>query len=167
MTRFSFCFAVCVRARSFLLIIICRLLGAVRPGVSARAAARSAQQRRRNPDRRCQVLHGPPPPTIPVGSCCSFLARAAYFDVHSRRGIRYRQTELADRFSCRDRLFLSFPYVCPEPVLVKSPFLYINGKKTEQKTQTLACLLRCCTGHTYTYIYAVYLRGSCLRGTFT
>ena len=24
-------------------------------------------------------------------------------------------------------LFLSFPYVCPEPVLVKCSFLYING----------------------------------------
>jgi hypothetical protein len=26
-------------------------------------------------------------------------------------------------------LFLSFPYVCPEPVLVKCSFLYINGAK--------------------------------------
>jgi len=26
-------------------------------------------------------------------------------------------------------LFLSFPYVCPEPVLAKSSFLYINGSK--------------------------------------
>ena len=26
-------------------------------------------------------------------------------------------------------LQLSFPYVCPEPVLVKSSFLYINGSK--------------------------------------
>jgi hypothetical protein len=26
-------------------------------------------------------------------------------------------------------LFLSFPYVCPEPVLVKSSILYINGSK--------------------------------------
>eukprot|EP01051_Picozoa_sp_SAG22_P034890 SAG22_NODE_16082_length_333_cov_0.760684_1_plen_66_part_10 len=26
-------------------------------------------------------------------------------------------------------LFLSFPYVCPEPVLVKRSFLYINGYK--------------------------------------
>jgi hypothetical protein len=25
-------------------------------------------------------------------------------------------------------LFLSFPYVCPEPVLAKSSFLYINGE---------------------------------------
>jgi hypothetical protein len=25
--------------------------------------------------------------------------------------------------------FLSFPYVCPEPVLVKCSFLYINGAK--------------------------------------
>jgi hypothetical protein len=25
--------------------------------------------------------------------------------------------------------FLSFPYVCPEPVLVKSSFVYINGEK--------------------------------------
>jgi hypothetical protein len=25
--------------------------------------------------------------------------------------------------------FWSFPYVCPEPVLVKSSFLYINGSK--------------------------------------
>jgi hypothetical protein len=28
------------------------------------------------------------------------------------------------------RLFLSFPYVCPEPVLVKCSFLYINGSKS-------------------------------------
>ena len=27
------------------------------------------------------------------------------------------------------RAFLSFPYVCPEPVLVKSSFLYKNGAK--------------------------------------
>ena len=27
-------------------------------------------------------------------------------------------------------LFLSFPYVCPEPVLVKCSFLYINGSKS-------------------------------------
>ena len=27
-------------------------------------------------------------------------------------------------------LFLSFPYVCPEPVLVKSAFLHINGSKS-------------------------------------
>ena len=27
------------------------------------------------------------------------------------------------------RLFLSFPYVCPKPVLVKWAFLYINGTK--------------------------------------
>ena len=27
------------------------------------------------------------------------------------------------------RAFLSFPYVCPESVLVKSSFLYTNGKK--------------------------------------
>ena len=26
--------------------------------------------------------------------------------------------------------FLSFPYVCPEPVLVKCSFLYINGAKS-------------------------------------
>ena len=26
-------------------------------------------------------------------------------------------------------LFLSFPYVCPEPVLAKCSFLYINGSK--------------------------------------
>ena len=26
-------------------------------------------------------------------------------------------------------LFFSFPYVCPEPVLAKSSFLYINGSK--------------------------------------
>jgi hypothetical protein len=26
--------------------------------------------------------------------------------------------------------FLSFPYVCPEPVLVKCSFLYINGTKS-------------------------------------
>ena len=25
--------------------------------------------------------------------------------------------------------FLSFPYVCPEPVLIKCSFLYINGAK--------------------------------------
>jgi hypothetical protein len=27
-------------------------------------------------------------------------------------------------------LFLSFPYVCPEPVLVNRSFLYINGSKS-------------------------------------
>jgi hypothetical protein len=26
--------------------------------------------------------------------------------------------------------FLTFPYVCPEPVLVKCSFLYINGSKS-------------------------------------
>jgi hypothetical protein len=29
-----------------------------------------------------------------------------------------------------NELFWSFPYVCPEPVLVKSSFLYINGSKS-------------------------------------
>ena len=29
----------------------------------------------------------------------------------------------------RRRLFLSFPYVCPEPVLVKRLLIYINGSK--------------------------------------
>jgi hypothetical protein len=29
----------------------------------------------------------------------------------------------------KNDLFLSFPYVCPEPVLVKCSFLYINGSK--------------------------------------
>jgi hypothetical protein len=135
MTRLSFCFAVCVRARSFLLLIICRLLGAVRPGVSARAAARAAQQRRRNPDRRCQVLHGQPPPTIPVGSCRSFLACAAFFDVHSRRGIRYRQTELADLFSCRDRA-------------------------EDSNACLLACLLASLLHWTHVYICVIYLRGT-------
>jgi hypothetical protein len=38
------------------------------------------------------------------------------------------------RASCRNagrkrHSFLSFPYVCPEPVLAKSSFLYKNGAK--------------------------------------
>jgi hypothetical protein len=32
--------------------------------------------------------------------------------------------------------FLSFPYVCPEPVLVKRSFLYINGSKGPILDQT-------------------------------
>jgi hypothetical protein len=29
--------------------------------------------------------------------------------------------------------FLSFPYVCPEPVLIKCSFLYINGSKRRNR----------------------------------
>jgi hypothetical protein len=46
--------------------------------------------------------------------------------------------------------FLSFPYVCPEPVLVKRSFLYINGFKSpffspsgsarKEKNNGLSCL---------------------------
>jgi hypothetical protein len=32
--------------------------------------------------------------------------------------------------SATNGTFLSFAYVCPEPVLVKSSFLYINGQKS-------------------------------------
>jgi hypothetical protein len=32
--------------------------------------------------------------------------------------------------SVRSHLFLSFPHVCPEPVLAKCSFLYRNGSKT-------------------------------------
>jgi hypothetical protein len=57
--------------------------------------------------------------------------------------------------------FLSFPYVCPEPVLVKCSFLYINGSKSgvfrtmvvvSQSTATiwpvrsLCRRLECCVG---------------------
>jgi hypothetical protein len=35
----------------------------------------------------------------------------------------------AEVFGVKTVLFLSFPYVCPEPVLVKRSFLYINGSK--------------------------------------
>ena len=35
------------------------------------------------------------------------------------------------RLAIRERhSFLSFPYVCPEPVLVKRSLLYINGSKS-------------------------------------
>jgi hypothetical protein len=38
--------------------------------------------------------------------------------------------DLARREAATKRsLFECFPYVCPEPVLVKSSFLYINGAK--------------------------------------
>jgi hypothetical protein len=50
----------------------------------------------------------------------------------------------------------------------KQNSLTFSPAETEQKTRTpaclLACLLRCCTGHTYTfawYIYVVLLRGTC------
>ncbi len=36
--------------------------------------------------------------------------------------------------------FLSFPYVCPEPVLVKSSFLYINGEKSAVFTPCTATM---------------------------
>jgi hypothetical protein len=35
-------------------------------------------------------------------------------------------------------LFLSFPYVCPEPVLVKYSFIYTNGSKGPFLTQVEA-----------------------------
>ena len=38
-------------------------------------------------------------------------------------------------------LFRVFPYVCPEPVLVKRSFLYINGSK---RPFLLTCLDRRC-----------------------
>ena len=39
-------------------------------------------------------------------------------------------SSLAHALPGKTALFLSFPYVCPEPVLVKECILYINGSKS-------------------------------------
>jgi hypothetical protein len=44
--------------------------------------------------------------------------------------------------ACASCSFLSFPYVCPEPVLVKCSFLYINGSKSGDRIESFqTCMM--------------------------
>ena len=39
-----------------------------------------------------------------------------------------KTAEISSKIVCKNTVpFVSFPYICPEPVLVKSSFLCING----------------------------------------
>ena len=70
----------------------------------------------------------------------------------------------------RKRSFLSFPYVCPEPVLVKSSFLYINGSKSAvfspvqtHITVIYACMMRVCnTNHRWCFEFRLGASRACL-----
>jgi hypothetical protein len=44
-----------------------------------------------------------------------------------RAGIGKGASVISSSMLQHNGLFLRFPYVCPEPVLVKSSFVYING----------------------------------------
>ena len=48
-------------------------------------------------------------------------------------------------------LFLSFPYVCPEPVLAKRSFLYINGSKMPYFAGTRFILVLFCYVEGFAY----------------
>jgi hypothetical protein len=69
------------------------------------------------------VTHGKPS-GVRLCSCCGHSAL--------QQNATHNEADYADHIECTVRnatLFWSFPYVCPEPVLAKSSFLYINGAK--------------------------------------
>jgi hypothetical protein len=85
----------------------------------------------------CPAVLSPPQNSSDVDTNCSTMADTLLLlDEHIRHRLKLNFSSfLIDSFWCGASLCLSraclgsFPYVCPEPVLVKCSFLYTNGSK--------------------------------------